>query len=304
MSKDSDKIEIYIKILSYIEEQNSRNFYPKTVDILEYVNMFSDKEVGLRTINRYIHDVCHIFDVSLEKESVRSGYYIDKESSADFKEIYKTIQLFEKAKFFQKIMEESSQALKYFSFDSVEFQGLRWVDSILSAIIDKKVVEITHQRFNNNATSTRKVEPHLIKEYANRWYFVGFDLSKNEFRTFGLDRITKIEILNKNFKTHRTEEIKDRFRKTIGLVYTPPEKVVLEFDAQQGRYFKANPWHKEYTVIKDNVESLIVEMNISINYELEQKILMHNTYVKVLEPKSLIETIILLHKNAIEQYKY
>ena len=303
MAKDSDKLDIYIKIFNYIENNNAREHYPKTTEILEYVNSFIDTPISERTINRYINDIAHIFDVLIDKKSRRSGYYIDTNNSNSLTDVYKTIELFEKAKFFKKLVENSSTVLKYFAFDSDAFKGINWIDEIISAITNKNIIKITHKRFDTQKQSTRKVEPYLIKEYANRWYLVGLDLSKNEYRTFGLDRIINIEILKTKFKSHKTEEIKEQFEHTIGLVYSKPEKVVLEFEKRQSEYFKANPWHKNYSIIEDNNEKTIIEMFVSTNYELEQKILMHHSYVKVIEPKHLAKQIMLLQKNALKQYE-
>ena len=305
MQKDADKLENFIRIVKYLDQQNAKEFYPKTKDILAYINSFySDAEQkSERTINRYIADVQMVFDITIDKISgSRSGYFIDPKLSADLNELYKTIQLFEKASLFQKMLTTSSKALNYFSFDTLNFKGLDKIDVIVKAISDKKLIELNHQRFDNNIASIRTVEPHLIKEYNNRWYLIAFDLSKNDFRTFGLDRLVDVKILKKKFKTRKTEEIKERFKQTIGLVYSPPQKVLLQFETRQGRYFKANPWHTDYKIIKDDKKALVIEMNISINYELEQRILMHHNYVKVIEPQSLTDNIKLLHKIAFEQY--
>jgi len=259
MQKDSDKLEIYIKILKYLDEQNAREFYPKTKDILSYINasLSDEDKKAERTINRYLNDVQEVFDVSINKKSgSKSGYIIDKELSADLNEIYKAIQLFERASLFHKTLSRSSKALRYFSFDTLNFQGLDKIDTIVKAISNRNLIEITHKRFDTNLVSTREVEPHLIKEYLNRWYLIAFDLSKNDFRTFGLDRLVDVKILKKKFKKHRTEEVKERFEQTIGLVYTPPQKVILTFETRQGRYFRANPWHPNYKVLKDDKNGL------------------------------------------------
>jgi len=301
MAKDSDKLDIYIKIFNYILNQNKKSFYPKTNDIVNFVDRSLDKEISPRTINRYIKDIAHIFDVAIEKKSIRDGYQIKKESGEDLSDVYKTVKLFEKSNYFKKLIETSSNALRYFSFDAIEFQGLDLLDTIIKAINEKKTLKIKHKRFDRDEISTRKIEPALIKEYAGRWYIIGLDLSVKEFRTFGLDRITEISILDRKVKKMHTEKIKDQFEYTIGLYYSEPQFVTLAFEKKQAEYFKANPWHK-YEIIKEDKDGLVIEMFVSINYELEQKILMHHTNVKVIKPKQLIDKIVELHKNAIEQY--
>ena len=301
MAKDIEKISIYIKILNYIETQNKREFYPKTIDILSFLEGFGYK-MSERTLNRYIVSLSSEFDVAIEKTSHQGGYYINKEGSIYFDDIFQTLQLVDKALYFKYLLHKSSDVLQYFSFYAVNFKGFEWIDIIVKAIEQKSVIKIKHKRFTADKETTREVEPYLLKEYLDRWYLVGFDRSVKENRSFGLDRISDIEILGKKFKKIKTKEVKQQFENTIGMVYSEPKIVRLLIKKKLKDYFKANPWHKNYTIIKETDEELIVEFLLSLNYELEQKILMHNKNVKVLEPKVLKKRIKHLLQESLKEY--
>ena len=78
--------------------------------------------------------------------------------------------------------------------------------------------------------------------------------------------------------------------------------VRLSFNNNLRDYFLANPWHKDYQIIKETDDELIVEPFLSLNYELEQRLLMHNKNVKVIEPQILKDRVINLLKESIGQY--
>src|SRR5436190_328264 len=45
-------------------------------------------------------------------------------------------------------------------------------------------------RRRDGTTSRRDVEPHALVNHGRRWYLVAFDLSRSDWRTFRLDRLT------------------------------------------------------------------------------------------------------------------
>jgi len=302
MAKEIQKISIYIKILKYIERQNKRNYFPKTTDILNFLKN-SDIELSGRTLNRYINSISIEFDVIIEKTSHQGGYYINKEGSIYFNDIFQTLQLVDKALYFKNLLQKSPDILQYFSFYAVNFKGLEWIDVIVKAIEQKLLIKIKHKKFDADNETERTIEPYLLKEYLDRWYIIGFDKSVNEIRSFGLDRIIDVEILEKKFKKRKTQEVKQWFENTIGIVYTKPEIVRLLIKKDLSNYFKSNPWHKNYTIIEETDEELVVELLLSLNYELEQKILMHNKNVIVLAPQVLKDRILFLLQESMNQYQ-
>jgi len=301
MAKDIQKISVYIKILNYIEQQNKREFYPKTKDIINYLYTI-DFKISERSLNRYISSISTEFDVAIEKTSHQGGYYINKEGSIYFDDIIQTLQLVDKALYFKGLLQNSSDVLQYFSFYATNFKGFEWIDVIVKAIEHKSIIKFKHKRFITHEESIREIEPYLLKEYLDRWYVIGYDRTVNENRSFGLDRISDLEIVNKKFKKVKSKEIKQQFENTIGLVYSEPVIVRLSFNNRLIDYFKANPWHKDYKIIEETEDELIVEFLLSLNYELEQKILMHNKNVKILEPQLLKDRVVALLKESMKQY--
>ena len=301
MNKDSRKIRTYLKIIDFLRESNKREFYPKVTDIVEQLAK-SDIEVSARTVQRYLYDLNNEFAVYIDKRGKLEGYEICMEEIRDFKEIYETFRLLEKAGYFKEVDQKSKNSLQYIAFDGKQFTGYDHIASILDAITRSRVIIITHKKFEEEENE-RKVKPYLLKEYNNRWYLTGYDFNAKEVRHFGLDRVTRIRITNEKFDTAEAAGVKDRFKNVIGIVGDrPPEEVLLKVKDSQIGYFRTYPWHESTTITRDENGQWIVKMFVSVNYELEQLILMNHRFVQVIKPKHLAKDIKGLLAKALRQY--
>jgi len=149
------------------------------------------------------------------------------------------------------------------------------------------------------------MDPYFLKEYLGRWYIVGLRDNDDKIRTYGIDRISDLEITKETFK--KTKEVKARanFDSIIGLVYSygKQQRVILSFTPQQGRYIKSLPWHHSQKVLIDNEEELRISLFVVPNYELYQQILMNGADVEVIEPAWLRKEIKGKLMNALNRYK-
>lgn len=46
----------------------------------------------------------------------------------------------------------------------------------------------------------RRVEPHQLVSYGQRWYLVGYDLTREDWRTFRVDRLSDVRVLGDRFR--------------------------------------------------------------------------------------------------------
>ena len=208
--------------------------------------------------------------------------------------------LSEKAGYFKEVIAKPKESLQYICFDGKQFTGYHHIKTIIDAISQNRVINIIHKKFDGEEKE-RKVKPYLLKEYTNRWYLVGEDTASEGDRSFGLDRIMKIEITDEQFNNAEALAAKERFNHVIGISDTHQlEEVVLKISKGYIEYFRTYPWHKNAEIEKD--EEGIVSMFVKVNYELEQLILMNSKYVKVLRPTHLAESIKTMLTKALDKY--
>ena len=291
-----------VERLSYILKVVHKNNYPSIGEIIDYLFQ-KDLVPTERTIQRdlkTLRDMCHI---NIVYSRSKNGYYIDEESNLDFKEWMNVFELFNTAKIINETLLKSPRNLDFIDFDR---SGLYVNDDIikrvLTSVIEKTKVKFTHRSYWNPESKETELEPHLLKQYQNRWYVFG-TTQKGEFRSFALDRISDLQTTDQLFKT-RLKHPKKSFDDIVGLVYSESEieEVILSFESFQGLYIKSQPIHVSQKIITDNDVELRVSLKVRPNYELEEQILKHGEKVTVIEPDWLRINIRNRLINAINKY--
>ena len=64
---------------------------------------------------------------------------------------------------------------------------------------DQEIAEFTYQAASGEATE-RRVEPHQLVSFEQRWYLVAYDLRRRDWRTFRLDRISQVSVRGDQFR--------------------------------------------------------------------------------------------------------
>ncbi|MEH0154734.1 WYL domain-containing protein [Limibacter armeniacum] len=167
--------------------------------------------------------------------------------------------------------------------------------NLIRIVKEKGVVRIGYQKFGSEEWKHYTVHAYLLKEYKDLWYLTGFVEERNEVRTFGVDRITTVEELNKG----RIEESEvnfdpdNFFRYCLGVtaLAEEPQEIMLSFTPQMGNYIKTSPVHHTQEIVQDDEDVCVVRLKLVNNHELRNWILGFGASVKVLKPEKLKEQI-------------
>jgi predicted DNA-binding transcriptional regulator YafY len=175
------------------------------------------------------------------------------------------------------------------------YKGLEWIPEIASAIRTREILRISYRSFERDAEKEYRIEPYHLREYSNRFYVFAKSVrdSKPGLRTFGLDRIVEIWPAGEHFEEKNFDEA-SYFRNTIGITVPDekPEKIVLSFTPQQGKYVKTQPLHPSQRILADNDTECRVELTLVVNYELLMLLLSYGAGVRVIKPASLATRIV------------
>lgn len=204
------------------------------------------------------------------------------------------LELVETAHVFQESLKEGKETLSYIDFEfEGNISGIEHLQDVLQAIRSHHCIRFRHESYQTGKAKIYNVKPYLIKEYQGRWYVIGEVSSINEFRTFGLDRITEIEILTKTFVPQENLNLQERFHDVVGLTYSEGkvQKVVLSVKNSQLPYLKSVPLHSSQRVIVENKDHALLELFLKPNYEFVQRIFMQMETVKVVEPEWLVKDV-------------
>lgn len=285
-------------ILSYVNDHH----YPSMPAILQYLTD-KDLQPTERTVQRdlkTLRDLCYI---DIKYNHFNKGYYIDTESKAEFDNWMHVFELFNTARVINQTLVKSAANIEYIDFDrsSIHLKD-EIMGKLLTAIVDRSKIKFDHQNFWQNEPKKIGLYPHLLKQYQNRWYVFGC-FPNGDFRSFGLERITNLEVLSETFKP-KMKHPKDAFNDIVGLVYSISdlEDVILSYRADQGKYIKTQPIHSSQKVLIEDENEFRIQLRVRPNYELQEQILKQGERVKVIEPEWLKEEIKERLREALNQY--
>ena len=195
---------------------------------------------------------------------------------------------------------------KVMGYDAnVDYSGYQHITSIFNAIVNKQVLSIDYKPFKKKAFKLT-FHPYYLKQYNNRWFVFGRneEIDQNQWN-IALDRIKAINLHEAKYKEDKTDW-EEFFYDIIGVSKPKDyqvEQVELLFNADQAPYIKTKPIHPSQKSEIQMDGSLLVRLQIIINYELETKILSYGDRVKVQNPNKLIDKITRRLNEAKQQYE-
>lgn len=182
-------------------------------------------------------------------------------------------------------------------------KGSELLLKIIQALINKKKIKFDYNK-GFSEKNERVFSPYILKEDKHFWYVVGLLDVENEVRTFAVDRMSNVRIVNEEIqKVHFNP--KNYFKYSYGIIVeqTEPIEVVLSFDPYQGNYLKTLPLHETQRVLIDSKEELRVSVLIKPAYEFYAKILEYGDRVEVISPESVREVIEQKLSRALSKYQ-
>lgn len=273
-------------------EKVSKSHYPSFSDIQNYFKE-NDIEISDRTLQRDVNHLRSDFGIEIAYDKQLNGYFIDNEMSIKPDIFLRFLEVVATADMFHSSIKESKDSLKYIQFEAVgSLKGIEYLPVLLKAIKENKCIRFQHYNFHHDTLKDYQLEPYMLKEYQNRWYVVGKPENMQEFRTFGIDRISELHILKNSFK-RSDENPAEFFDHVVGLTWHSfeIEKVRFQVFKPDDKYIKTLPIHYSQQIVAETDDSTTFEILVVINYELVQRFLMLGSACKVESPASLVEQI-------------
>lgn len=259
---------------------------------LEQDDIDTTFEYAIRTFDRDKKDISTLFGINIQYNRKDKTYIIDEEEIAD-QTVTRMIDAFS----IHHAIQEGNKLSPSVFLEKRKSLGTEHIHGIIHAIQNLYVLKFTHQKHWEDFSTQRDVKPIAIKESQQRWYLVALDKKDDTVKTFGLDRISNLKITDTKFKPI-SFNVEREFQHAFGVeTYARAQKVVLQFSWQQGNYIKTFPLHESQSILEENEDIIILEINIHTTNDIIMELLKYGSDVEVLEPQSLIA----LMKKRIEQ---
>jgi predicted DNA-binding transcriptional regulator YafY len=299
MSK-RESIQRYTLIINYLRRSNANfkeiiNYLERESEIQEYKFTISK-----RTFQRDIKDIESMYGIEI-KCNKSTGYYSILEEENDNEQLA-ILEAFD-------LYNALSVAKNYnglIQFEQRKPKGTEHIFGILHAIKNQLNVELLYKKNYALNDEKRMVEPIMLKEFKGRFYLIAHDHNKNDIRTFGLDRTKKIEITTKHFSKRSHFDVNNYFKNAFGIIAPQdekPQRVVISFDCEQGKYLQDYPLHHSQKIIIESHTEIQFELNILITYDFMMELFSYGPEIKIISPFSLVENMKSTYRKLLDKMK-
>ena len=255
-----------------------------------------DLAISQRTFQRDCNEIESLWGVEIAFNK-RENYYeiVNNENDLHFDRIMEAFDTV-------AVLQKSKTVRNYLYLEKRKSKGTEYFNGILHAIQNQLVVTFQLNSYWQ-AASFRRCVPKAIKESQNRYYLIAYDLDKNNFRNYGLDRISNFVITSEKQKTPEIN-VEAFYQHAFGIqCYNDPVEIILEFANDQKKYIQSLPLHASQKIIKENNETFTVELFMHPTNDFVMEILRYGAICEVIEPPFLRDRIKDEVKHLQEKYQ-
>lgn len=172
--------------------------------------------------------------------------------------------------------------------------GHRHLTSVMDAMTDNHEIVIRYRKYTRSEEDTYTIRPYAVKEFAKRWYIVGYCLERKALRVYGLDRVTGLEITDKTFRMPKGFDIDELFSTSFG-IYLPEgrgETIRFRVNETEARYLRDLPVHPSQKEVRTSGQShsgteVTFEIFACPNKALVMEFCKYGSRLEVLSPEHI-----------------
>ena len=182
-------------------------------DFLQRESEFSEEDLtcSIRTFQRDIKAIASLYNIEIQCDRSRNIYEIVDDGSEDHNErlleafeIYNALNL--SNNFAREVIVEKRKPL-----------GTEHLYGLLHAIRNGFSVTFSYEKYSDGDLRQRTVNPLAIKEAQNRWYLLARDPGDMIVKSFGLDRISDLQLTRQKFDAVDYDPEKE-YRHSFGII--------------------------------------------------------------------------------------
>ncbi|ALM21992.1 hypothetical protein AAT17_12490 [Nonlabens sp. MIC269] len=259
-------------------------------ELMDKITEQIDSEVSERTIERDFTTLKTDFGLDIIYDRAMRGYRLEEDPER-LGTFFKFAELSSLAELYETGLKDYKTFQKWvIPDDSSSFKGLFNMKNAFKGISSKRKLSFLKVNYYKETSKKYIVTPLRLKEYLNRWYLIAVPDGMTEIRTFGLDRIDQLEVLEDKGATIKNEEAQlKQFLDVIGLNYNETKEiqtVVLKADNRQIKYLRSLPLHHSQVCVDGLNENEwgTVTYQLKPNFEFMTQILKLGAMVEVVEP--------------------
>ena len=259
------------------------------------------KPLARRTFFHYRDGIEEMFDINIKCDKSSFEYYIEDPGSEN------------NARLRSLLMD--SVSMSGMLSDAHEISGRIMLENVPSArehlpvVIDalkqNRRIRFSYKSYTRSLPADGIVlEPYFVKIFKQLWYVIGMNVKDGQIKTYSLDRISNLNLLQDTFVMPDDINPSEFFKDCFGIITNrnSAKRIVLRVEPTQAKYFRALPLHpSQQEEIHDNYSLFSYRMRIT--YDLKEELMSHGASIEVLEPRELKTLILTELEQALKNYQ-
>src|SRR5512141_1951490 len=165
------------------------------------------------------------------------------------------------------------------------------IGGLIDATLHQRQAQIAYYSFNSRRTKSYTLDPYRLVYYRGGLYLYARAHEYGEVRTFAVERIQKIEVLDQGFEMPVDFSPSEYARSAFGIFGGKPQTVELLFSAEMAGYIRKRSWHESQSLADEPDGSVRLTMEVAPEFELKAWVKGFLPHVRVLRPASLRDAI-------------
>lgn len=161
----------------------------------------------------------------------------------------------------------------------------------LFAAINQRQCRITYQSANTTKPKQYTVHPYSLLLLGGTFYGVVYHPRHKKFIHLLIHRIQKMDVKQEIFERNSDFDLKKYISGALGIWHDKPERIQIKFYPVVATRIAERIWQKDQKIIRQTDGSIILELNVTVSWELVAWILRWGSFAEVLFPKKLIEMV-------------
>ena len=167
--------------------------------------------------------------------------------------------------------------------------GHMFLTAVMEAMTEGNEIVIGYQKYTSSETDTYTIRPYAVKEFAKRWYIIGYCLERKGMRVYGLDRIKSLDLTDRNFRMPKDFDVDSYFATSFGIYIPDGPGLTITFRTNhtEARFLRDLPIHKSQKEIASDNDSVTFSIFVSPNKALIMEFCKYGGGLEVLGPESV-----------------
>lgn len=168
----------------------------------------------------------------------------------------------------------------------------KFFEVVAHGLLARKRLQIAHYNRQDNQITEREISPQRLVYYRDNWYLDAFCHNKDGLRTFGMDALEGVDLLDKPAVSMEDADLRAELESGYGIFAGTKHQIAkLKFSPFRARWVAKEIWHPDQKGETLEDGSYVLTIPYSDERELIMDVLRQGTDVEVLSPNSLRDAV-------------